>query len=168
MNERLPEKIYLPLLALAAEMILSRVPFPEWVVFPVVYGILFWFVLANCKGRGAWPYVIGAGTLLNIGVIGANGFKMPVWPWFFQGSGDEKVMEALLRGDIFGYTLADMSTRLPFLADVIGFSFYGKIIGFASIGDLLLLVGVLLLLYRIVVHQSWQKRNAPSQQETTK
>ena len=147
---KLPEKLYLPVLAFAAEIILSRGSFPEWFVFPIEYGLLFWFVLSNIKRRGAWPHWIGAGTLLNITVISINGFRMPVWPSFFAGSGDAELLNSLQNGDIFGYTLVDASTRLPFLADVIGFSFYGDLIGFASLGDLVLLAGAGILLYRTI------------------
>jgi len=146
----MPVKLYLPFLAFAAEFLLSRGGFPEWFVFPFEYGLLLWFVLANIKGRGSWPYWIGAGTILNFAVISANGFYMPVWPSFFADSGKSELIEALLNGDIFGYTVVDAGTRLPFLADVVGFSFYGDLIGFASIGDLLLLVGACILLYKVI------------------
>lgn len=154
----MPVKLYLPLLAFAVEFLLSRGGFPEWFVFPLEYGLLFWFVLANIRGRGSWPYWIGAGTILNIAVISANGFYMPVWPSFFIDFGKQGLMDSLLNGDVFGYTLVDTSTRLPFLADVIGFSFYGDLIGFASVGDLLLLVGAGVLLYKIIIGSCLRKK----------
>ncbi len=154
----MPVKLYLPLLAFAVEFLLSRGGFPEWFVFPVEYGLLLWFVLANIRQRGSWPYWIGTGTILNLAVISANGFCMPVWPSFFVDSGKQGLMDSLLNGDVFGYTLVDASTRLPFLADVIGFSFYGDLIGFASAGDLFLLVGAGVLLYKITVGSGFRKR----------
>jgi hypothetical protein len=150
LRKTLPEKLYLPILAFAVEMILSRALFPEWLVFSIEYGLLFWFVLSNVKGRGTWPYWIGAGTLLNFAVISANGFRMPVWSSFFAESDKAGLLDALRQGEVFGYTLVNESTRLPFLADVIGFSFYGDLVGYASLGDLLLLVGAGVLLYGII------------------
>ncbi len=150
LEKTLPKRIYLPLLAFAVEILLSRGGFPEWFVFTLEYGLLFWFVLINLKGRGTWPYWIGGGTLLNFAVIAANGFRMPVWPSFFENSGNSHIMEALISGDIFGYTPVGSGTKLPFLADIIGFSVYGDIIGFASIGDLFLVAGAGILIYHII------------------
>jgi hypothetical protein len=146
----LPEKLYLPVLAFAVELIFSRAFFPEWFVFLIEYGILFWFVLSNIRGNGAWPCWIGLGTLLNFAVISANGFRMPVWSSFLEESGGFELLNSLQQGEVFGYTLVDESTRLPFLADVIGLSFYGDLVGFASLGDLFLLLGAVVLLCRII------------------
>ena len=146
----IPFRIYLPLLALAVEILFSRGSFPEWFVFSLEYGLLFWFVLSNLRGWGIGPYLIGAGTLLNFAVIVVNGFYMPVWPSYFEMFGKGEILNALLNGEVFGYTLAGAETKLPFLADVIGFSFYGDLVGFASIGDIFLMLGIIILLYRVV------------------
>jgi hypothetical protein len=156
----LPEKLYLPVLAFAVEIVFSRAFFPEWFVFSIEYGLLFWFVLSNVRGNGTWPYLIGLGTLLNFAVISANGFRMPVWSSFFGESGKGELIDALHRGEVFGYTLVEESTHLPFLADVIGFSFYGGIVGFASLGDLFLLVGVGIILYRIMSGRGSYRRDS--------
>ncbi len=149
-ENQFPEKVYLPILAFGGEFLFSRGDFPEWAVFLFVYGLLFWFVLANIKGRGFWPYWIGLGTLMNFAVIAVNDFRMPVWPSFFGSDGESGILEKITEGDYFGYTLVDSSTMLPILGDLIGISCAGRFLGFASIGDLLLLVGVFVLLTRIV------------------
>ena len=149
-ENQFPDKLYLPILAFGGEFLFSRGNFPEWAVFPFVYGLLFWFVLANIKGRGFWPCWIGLGTLMNFAVIVANDFRMPLWPSFFGSEGESGILEKIAEGDYFGYTLADSSTMLPFLGDVIGISCAGRFVSFASIGDILLLVGVFILLTRLV------------------
>ena len=78
-----------------------------------------------------------------------NGFYMPVWPSYFEMFGKGEILNALLNGEVFGYTLAGAETKLPFLADVI-VSFYGDLVGFASIGDIFLMLGIIILLYRVV------------------
>lgn len=146
----LPRRIYLPILAFAMEYIFSKGPIPEWSVFPIEYGLLLWFVISNLKGRGSWPYWVGAGTLCNFIVIAFNGFKMPVWSAFLKETGKIAALESIMRGDFFGYIPVTANTKLPYLADVIGVSFQGNLIGFASVGDIFLLIGVAILLSRIL------------------
>ncbi len=146
---QLPRRLYLPILAFAMEFVFSKGPFPEWTVLPIEYGLLLWFVVSNLRGRGSWPYWIGVGTLSNLLVIALNGFKMPVWPTFLEGGGKIAVFEAIMNGEFFGYIPVTATTRLACLADVIGISFQGSLIGFASLGDVFLLIGVVVLLGRI-------------------
>ncbi|HZK01726.1 MAG TPA: DUF5317 family protein [Anaerovoracaceae bacterium] len=145
----MPDRLYLPILAFAAEFIFSKGPFPEWVVIPFVYILVFWFVISNLKGRGSWPYFIGVGTLLNFIVISLNDFKMPVWPSLLKGGGKVEILGTIVNGEFFGYVPVGPSTKLAFLADVIGISFQGELIGLASFGDILLLIGAIILVCRM-------------------
>lgn len=149
-SDHLPRRIYLPIIALAVEFLFFKGSFPEWFVFLTEYSLLFWFVLLNLRNWGSGPYFIGVGTLLNFAVIVANGFRMPVWPSFFAERGSIELMNALIKDEIFGYAAMGPGSKLPILADIIGISFYGDLVGFASIGDLFLLLGAVILIYHIV------------------
>jgi hypothetical protein len=147
-EKELPEGIILPVLAFVAEFLAVRsLFFPEWVQLNLVYFLLFWFVFRN-RDRGAWPLWFGFGTLLNYIVIAANGYRMPVLPSLMAGLPDH-VVDSLINGEIFGYMLADSGTRLVFLGDVIAVPFLGEFVGFASVGDFFLGIGVGLLAYRL-------------------
>lgn len=94
--------------------------------------------------------VIGLGCLLNAVVMMVNDGKMPV---------DENVIKAVM-AENSGITevpldgkhfIADSSTKLPFLSDTIhppGFLAIGAQI--MSIGDLIVVAGILLVAYKIV------------------
>ena len=147
-DRELPEGLLLPVLAFVAEFLAVRSGFfPAWIQLNLVYFLLFWFVWRN-RRRGAWPLWFGAGTLLNYLVIAANGYRMPVAPNLLAGL-PEPTAAALAAGEIFGYTLADASTRLVFLGDVVSVPFLGEFVGFASLGDFFLGVGAGLLAYRL-------------------
>jgi hypothetical protein len=147
--KRLPRRLYLPILAFATKFIFAMGHFPEELIFPLVYGLLFWFIISNIKKNGVWPYLVGLGTLSNFIVIALNGFKMPVWPSFLGAAGRLKVLEGISHGDYFGYILVGPDTKVPFLADVIGISYFDKLLGFASIGDILLIIGVAVIISRV-------------------
>lgn len=140
-DKNVPEALHLPVLAFLAELLAIQTDvLPEWFQLNLVYFLLFWFILRNRKA-GAWPLFFGLGTLMNYGVIAANGYRMPVVP--VAGSAP------FAAGEIFGYVLADESTRLLFLGDVIAVPVLGEFVGLASIGDLVLGLGVGLLAYRL-------------------
>lgn len=149
MQRKFPEKLYLPILAFAVEMILPRFFAPQWAVFSIEYLLILSFVLCNIKLKSLWPYWMGVGALMNFTVIATNQFSMPVSPSVFSPEVDEAFFESLLSGNIYGYTLANPGTVLPFLGDIIGISPFGQLIGFASIGDLFLLIGAGLAIYRM-------------------
>lgn len=144
-----PEKIVLPFIAFGLEAVFSRAQIlPEWAVIPFFYALLFWFVATNLK-QGAWAYLFGAGTLMNFVVISANGFQMPVSAFLFSEDAYRPVYDALVNHEIFGYVLEDAKTRIIVLGDIIAVAPFHKLLGFASIGDLFLLAGVVILAIRI-------------------
>ena len=146
-ERQLPLKLYLPLLAFATEIVFSRLSAPPWLTFCLEYFLIILFVFYNLKAKSVWPYWIGAGTLMNFSVIAANKFTMPVSPSVFSPQVDDALLASLLRGDIYGYSLSGSDTVLPFLGDIIRISPFGGLIGFASIGDLLLLAGAAVAFY---------------------
>ncbi len=149
MQKQLPQKLYLPILAFATEIIFSALQAPPWMTFSIEYLLIIAFIFYNIKAKSSWPYWIGAGTLMNFTVIAANKFTMPVSPSVFSPQVDNALLESLIQGDIYGYSLSGADTVLPFLGDIIGISPFGELIGFASIGDLLLLGGAAIAVYRI-------------------
>lgn len=102
------------------------------------YSLLFLFLLFNHR-RPVWPLFAFAGTLLNFLVIALNGGCMPVAASLL--SQGERLAQ-LAEGRVYAYCLADQATRLPFLGDVIRLGSAQTPLGFASIGDLVLCVGV--------------------------
>ena len=154
-----PEKLALPFLAFAIEAVFSRIQiFPEWVIIPLFYILLFWFIVCNLR-RGVWAYLFGAGTLLNFAVITANGFHMPVSAALFAESAYRDVYDTLANGDLFGYELAGAGTKISFFGDIFAFAPGGDLIGFASIGDLFLLVAILLLAGGMIRSSLRRKQN---------
>jgi hypothetical protein len=149
LQRKFPEKLYLPILALAVETVLPYLSAPTWATFSVEYFLILSFVFYNLKLKSLWPYWMGAGALMNFTVIAANGFNMPVSPSVFSPQVDQVFFESLINGEIYGYTLANAGTVLPFLGDIIGISPFGRLMGFASIGDVLLLVGAAIAIYRM-------------------
>ncbi len=104
----------------------------------IQYAALLLFAWLNRRfDPGAW--IAGAGALCNFAVIALNGFCMPVSP-------TSQAAEMLAAGEIYGYALQAPSTRLAWLGDVIPIAG-----GFASIGDLLLIVGAVRLLYAMML-----------------
>ena len=107
------------------------------------YGLLFIFVAANLR-RGVWSFVFGAGAGMNFAVIALNGGAMPV---------SARVLESaaqLASGEIFAYAPVTDSTRLVLLGDVLALEPFGRLLGFASIGDLVLGVGAAMLCFTML------------------
>ena len=157
-----PEKLVLPFLAFALEAIFSRITVvPSFIVIPLVYLLLFWFIACNLR-QGIWVFAFGIGTLLNFAVIAANGFHMPVSETLFRDNSYQDVYLSLLNGEIFGYEAAGAQTKLGFLGDIFALAPGGELLGFASVGDLFLLLGVLLLggkMLRTARHKKGKEQN---------
>lgn len=152
----------LPLLAYMAELLLPKfAPVPAFLPQALLYGLLLVFFGRNCK-RGAWVWLAGGGTLLNGLVIALNGWRMPVAAAALAGRGD--LQAALSAGAIAGYTLAGSGTRLPFLGDLLRvLPGAGPFFGLASVGDLLMGAGVVLVMVRMMTAQKRAQRGAGRQ-----
>jgi len=107
------------------------------------YGFLFLFLVKNRHLR--LPMLtLGLGSLLNFTVIAANGFHMPVSVQAATSLSSQGYY-SLLSGNIPMYALADETTRIGFLGDVIWFP-VPLFRGFASVGDVLMTVGIIILI----------------------
>ena len=109
------------------------------------YSLLFLFILLNAR-RPVWPLFAFAGTMMNFLVIVLNGGCMPVNAALLEGT--ERLAQ-LKAGRIYAYCLMSENTRLPMLGDVIRLGTVNHTIGFASIGDVVLCVGVGLLFWQM-------------------
>ena len=110
------------------------------------YSLLFLFLLLNHR-RPVWPLFAFAGTLMNFLVISLNGGCMPVSASLLTGAG-ERLMQ-LANGQVYAYCLAGENTRLAFLGDVIRLGPAARPLGYASIGDIVLCVGVGILCWQM-------------------
>ena len=109
------------------------------------YSLLFLFILLNAR-RPVWPLLAFAGSMMNFLVIVLNGGCMPVNAALLQGT---ERMALLQAGGIYAYCLISESTRLPMLGDVIRLGVGKSTIGFASIGDVVLCIGVGILFWQM-------------------
>ena len=112
----------------------------------IQYALLFAFLLLNHE-RVLWPLFAFFGSMMNLLVISLNGGCMPVSASLLGESGERLAL--LKENQIYAYTLTDTTTRLPFLGDVIRLGPAGISIGFASVGDIILCIGVALLLFQM-------------------
>jgi len=114
------------------------------------YLLLFIFLWLNRRLPGI--FLIGAGFLLNLLVITANGGAMPATATGLDGS----MAAQLQNGDWLTYTLLTESSRLPWLGDVILQPWpKNKII---SIGDILISLGIFWLVFRTMTGRSGSGR----------
>ena len=125
------------------------------------YGLLFAFLALNIR-RPVWPIFVSLGTLSNFFVILLNGGRMPVSASLI-GSLPQR-LEQLQMNQIYAYCLADAQTKLPFLGDILRIGSEGTPFGFASAGDLLLCVGVLILFVQLTL-PARPKESTPAQSE---
>jgi hypothetical protein len=92
--------------------------------------LIGWTLWHAPRVPGIW--VIAAGALMNLVVIAANDFRMPVARAYAGG---------LLRvGQAGQYVVMDPDTRVPWLGDWIGIA--GGMFGVYSLGDVVIAVGV--------------------------
>ncbi|MDP3447088.1 MAG: DUF5317 domain-containing protein [Eubacteriales bacterium] len=126
------------------------------IVCLIQYSLLFLFILLNHR-RPVWPLFAFTGTLLNFLVIVFNGGCMPVAAALASGAGER--LTQLAEGRVYAYCLADASTRLPFLGDVIRIGPAGMPLGFASVGDIMLSLGVAILCWQMTKAVSGAEKN---------
>lgn len=148
--------VLLPVVAYLLKAGAARLLVPQTgagLVCLVQYSLLFVFLLCNHR-RPVWPLFAFAGTLMNFFVIVLNGGCMPVSASLLGGASER--LSQLAQGRIYAYCLADASTRLPFLGDVIRLGAPGMPLGYASIGDVVLCLGVGILFWQMTRAGKWQ------------
>lgn len=142
----------LPVASLLLQRALGLVPPAHYpVLAPVLllcsYALLFCFLWRN-RHLKKTALFMGTGSLCNLLVIAANGWRMPVSPAASAALSPDGLAQ-LASGAIPMYTLAQAQTRLLFLGDI----FYCPLPllrGFASVGDLLLMAGVAFCLLAVM------------------
>ena len=118
--------LYLPIVALLSEALLPSLfslihidaALAGALTVVIEYGLLLVFIVLNVK-QGLWSLGFGAGTLLNLAVIAANGWRMPVSVEILKNPAYSALAQSLKNGEISGYILASGSTRLPILGDIL-------------------------------------------------
>lgn len=114
------------------------------VLFIVSYGMLFASFWFNRKRIGF--IAMGGGCLLNAVVIIANGGSMPVSIEVLKKANLTKALEALESGVDIKHTVLCEGTKLAFLSDIIHVPYFpGFLIRVVSIGDLIVVLGLLIL-----------------------
>ncbi len=146
--------LWLPILAFLLEALIGPLgrwlpgQAALWLLVPAEYLLLGLFLWRN---RALAPTrLLAAGTLCNLLVIGANGWRMPVSARIASMPELSALADRVRSGELTEYVLADGSTRLLWLADVIHLPFVPGM-SFASVGDLLLGAGIFWLIQRIMV-----------------
>ncbi len=127
----------------------------------VQYALLFLFLILNIR-RPVWPLFAFAGTLLNFLVIVSNGGCMPVSPSLLGEAGIR--LTQLAQGQVYAYCLTNASTRFAVLGDIIRIGSASRPLGFASIGDLLLGLGVGILCCQMT-RRGQESANAVSKEQ---
>jgi hypothetical protein len=144
--------LWLVLAALAIQLLIfplftAEPIVPHWtaVLHGVSYGLVFLWLILNLRVRPL--LAIGAGALLNIVVVLANGGYMPASPGALAQAGFESVAESLARGDVYGNLVGmSASTRLGFLGDWIPLPRWLPFATVMSVGDVLIMAGLVWLL----------------------
>jgi hypothetical protein len=111
------------------------------------YGFLIAFVLLNIK-RYPFTGVILLGGLSNALVTLANGGRMPVAPEVIGTNSSDIAIEMLKNAAILNYKLADSTTLLWPLGDIIRIQIYYYY--FLSIGDILVAIGIFVLILQLM------------------
>ena len=115
-----------------------------------VQGIAFALLLTGlCFNRKyAGMLVIGGGCVLNVLVMMLNGGKMPVSRDVLVNAGLNQALELFATGGDGRHILADQSTKLLILGDIMSppgiLSIMMKIV---SIGDIIVVIGLFLLVF---------------------
>ena len=117
------------------------------IVCAIQYALLFAFLALNWN-RPIWPIFVFLGSLGNFLVILVNGGCMPVSAALLDVSSER--LHQLAQNRIYAYTLVTDQTRLPLLGDILRLGPAGTPLGFASVGDLVLCVGIAILFFQLV------------------
>ena len=145
---------FLPIAAFAIEaaapILASWLPYPpaswHWCSISVEYALLLFFCSLNRRNKPF--FLIFSGVLLNLAVIAANGFRMPVTPIVYEMPQLASYVARIQSGELFEYVLTGYDAPLWFLGDTIALPFLG--IGLASAGDFLLAGGVGWLIFKLM------------------
>jgi len=146
--------LWLVLLALVIQVLIFPLFTPEpllahgtAVLHGVSYGILFLWLLLNLRVRAL--LVVGAGALLNLVVVFANGGYMPASAAALRVAGLAETANIAARGEIYGNIVGmSAATRLNFLGDWIPLPDALPFARAMSVGDVLIMAGLTWLLVK--------------------
>ena len=159
--------LLLPILALLLKTGASLLFQPQQgasIVCIAQYALIFLFLAFNIR-RPVWPAFVFFGSLGNFLVILLNGGCMPVSAELIGAQAER--LEQLAQNRIYAYCLANEQTRLPYLGDILRLGPVGMPFGFASVGDLVLCVGVLILMIQMVHNRSGEQSGVGDEQADT-
>lgn len=140
------------LIALVIQLLIfplgSREPIVEFATEPLhlaSYALLLGFVIFNYREWGI--VAMGAGMVLNLIVISANGGYMPTRPELLEASGRAEAANALREVGVYANnTVIDPKTPLWFLGDVFSTPAWVPLANVFSVGDALLALGLIVFL----------------------
>jgi hypothetical protein len=151
MAENMLHCIWLPPLAFAIEalcpLLRDRIPFPiaqwQWMAVTLEYVLLFLFCFLNWKRKSVRIMLLG--SFLNFFVIAWYGFRMPVAPIVHEFPNMAPMVERIASGELFEYVLVEKGAPFLFLGDALIVPFIHT--GLASIGDVILAIGISWLIF---------------------
>jgi len=122
-------------------------PYGTAVLHGISYALVFLWLLVNLRARPLM--VVGAGALLNLVVVLANGGYMPAKPSALSAAGLTSVAETVAGGETYGNIVGmSASTRLNYLGDWIPLPRWLPFATAMSVGDVLVMAGLVWLLVK--------------------
>lgn len=125
----------------------------------LAYLLLFWAIWQNRDRREIW--LVGGGSFLNFIVIAANGGKMPVCPQAVHKAG-------LSLTETGTHVLLNETTRSKILADIIALPPPYPLPMVISLGDIILVLGVMLFVQQSMVGLAGKAGKAAGKAEKDK
>lgn len=148
--------LWLPIVAVFLEFMIlplsKLIPVPcdqwRWILLAGTYACSLGFIYLNRHVRLGSVFLL-AGTVSNLAVIAANGWRMPVSTKVLELMNAAGTSTFLDSAQQLKYVVADSSTHLTFLGDMI-YCPIPFLRGFASIGDLFLMIGIFFFIQYIM------------------
>ncbi|MDP3179003.1 MAG: DUF5317 domain-containing protein [Spirochaetaceae bacterium] len=146
--------LWLVLLALVIQVLIfplftrePLLPYGTAVLHGVSYGILLLWLFLNLRNRAL--LVVGAGALLNLVVVFANGGYMPASPAALRIAGLAQTADIAARGETYGNIVGNgVATRLNLHGDWIPTPPAHPFARAMSVGDVLIMAGLTWLLVK--------------------
>jgi hypothetical protein len=119
-------------------------------LFVISYILLLWGLVLNIK---SWPMVvILIGVLLNLAVVGANDFTMPISTQSLRDIGRTEEAQRVEENQVIAYSSFGQATKLQQLSKKIQISLphpFGKVV---SVGDIVVSLGLFLYLQHYMTY----------------
>jgi hypothetical protein len=123
------------------------VPYGTALFHGISYGLVFLWLVLNLRIRAL--FAVGGGALLNLVVVLVNGGFIPASAHALRQAGLDSVAEVIARGETYGNVVGmSASTRLNFLGDWIPLPPWLPFSTAMSVGDVLIMAGLVWLLAR--------------------